>query len=373
MLLLMRVIAFLAGLALVLWTLFSAVRTIVLPRSAPDQLTRLAFIGVRRVFMALPLRWARTYEQTDRVLAFYAPIGLLALLFTWLAMVLVGYTAMFWAAGVPSWYDALRNSGSSLLTLGFARPEGLGRTLLTFSEAAIGLTMVALLIAYLPSIYAAFQRREVAVTLLEVRAGQPPSAVEMIARFHRIHGLDRLNEQWKTWEAWFADIEESHTSLTALVFLRSPDSRKSWITAAGAVLDAASLSRSLVDIPADAQADLCIRAGYLALRRIADFFSVSYHPNPSFPAQPISISREEFEQACERLAGSGVPLKADRDKAWQDFAGWRVNYDAVLLALASLTTAPPAPWSSDRAPAAGTPAFFSPRPGARSGQENGDR
>jgi hypothetical protein len=364
-LLILRVIVFLAGMVLVAWTLFSAVRTIVLPRSSPDQLTRFAFVGVRRFLLALPLRWARTYEQTDRVLAFYAPIGLLALLFTWLAMVLAGYTGMFWAISMPSWYEAFRESGSSLLTLGFAPIEGLGATVLAFSEAAIGLTLIALLIAYLPSIYAAFQRREAAVTLLEVRAGQPPSAVEMIARFHRIHGLDRLSEQWQTWEAWFADVEESHTSLAPLVFLRSPDPRKSWVTAAGAVLDAASLARSAVDIPPDAQADLCIRAGYLALRRIADFFSVPYYPEPRFPAQPISISRAEFDEACERLAAAGVPLRADRDGAWQAFAGWRVNYDIVLLALASIITAPPAPWSSDRAPKARIPTFFGPRPGAR--------
>jgi hypothetical protein len=364
-LLLARVIVFLAGVGLVAWTLFSAVRTIVLPRSAPDQLTRLAFVGVRRFLLALPLRWARTYEQTDRILAFYAPIGLLALLFTWLAIILTGYAGMFWATGAPTWYEAFKESGSSLLTLGFAPIEGWGATLLAFSEAAIGLTMVTLLIAYLPSIYAAFQRREAAVTLLEVRAGQPPSAVEMIARFHRIHGLDRLSEQWRTWEAWFADVEESHTSLAPLVFLRSPDPGKSWVTSAGAVLDAAALTRSVVDIPRDAQADLCIRAGYLALRRIADFFSVPYHPDPRFPAQPISIRRGEFDEACERLAAVGVPLRADRDGAWQDFAGWRVNYDAVLLALASITTAPPAIWSSDRAPAARTPTFFGLRPGAR--------
>jgi len=347
-LLVLRVIVFLAGMVLVAWTLFSAIRTIVLPRSAPDQLTRFAFVGVRRILLALPLRWARTYEQTDRILAFYAPIGLLALLFTWLAMVLAGYTGLFWAISMPSWYEAFRASGSSLLTLGFAPIEGLGATVLAFSEAAIGLTMVALLIAYLPSIYAAFQRREAAVTLLEVRAGQPPSAVEMIARFHRIHGLDRLSEQWQTWEAWFADVEESHTSLAPLVFLRSPDPRKSWVTAAGAVLDAASLTRALVDIPADAQADLCIRAGFLALRSIASYFGVPYNPDAHFPDDPISIEREEFDQAWDQLSEAGVPLKADRDQAWLDFAGWRVNYDRVLVSLCQITMAPYAPWSSDR-------------------------
>jgi hypothetical protein len=208
--------------------------------------------------------------------------------------------------------------------------------------------MVALLIAYLPTMYNAFQQRELAVTMLEVRAGSPPSAVEMIIRFHRLHSLENLHGLWESWETWFAQIEESHTSLAALVFFRSPQPDHSWVTASGAVLDAASLMRSTVDVPADTQADLCIRAGYLALRRIADFFGVAYNSAARFPDDPISITRVEFDAACSQLAAAGVPLTPDRDQAWQDFAGWRVNYDRVLLALAGLTMAPYAPWSSDR-------------------------
>jgi hypothetical protein len=94
---------------------------------------------------------------------------------------------------------------------------------------------------------------------------------------------------------------------------------------------------------------LSIRAGYLALRRICDYYAIHYPAEPLFPKEQISISRIEFEAALESLAAAGIPLKPDREKAWIDFAGWRVNYDAVLLALCSLTMAPPAPWSSDLA------------------------
>ena len=295
-------------------------------------------------------------------MAFYAPVTLLALLPTWLILVWIGYAGMFWAVGVPTWYQAFRDSGSSLLTLGFAPVEGAAQTLLAFSEATVGLILIALLIAYLPTIYSAFQRREAAVNLLEVRAGKPPSAVEMIERYHRIHGLDRLDEQWQAWEAWFADIEESHTSLAALVFFRSPRPDHSWITAAGAVLDAAALSLSALDIPSTPQAALCIRAGFIALRRIADVFGIAYTADPHYPEQPISVRRDEFDAVCDRLAAEGAPLKADREQAWRDFAGWRVNYDTVLLALCSITMAPPAAWSSDRAPAFRTPAVFAKRP-----------
>jgi hypothetical protein len=84
------------------------------------------------------------------------------------------------------------------------------------------------------------------------------------------------------------------------------------------------------------------------LRSIAAYFKFPYNPDPHFPAQPIQVSREEFDLACEELAGQGVPLKADREQAWRDFAGWRVNYDTLLVALAAITTAPPSPWTGER-------------------------
>jgi hypothetical protein len=344
----LRLLAFALGLSIVAATVYSAVATFVLPRGARSQLTRAAFVVLRHLF-SLRLRTLQSYSQRDRLMAFYAPVSLLALLPMWLALVLAGYTLMFWAVGTNSWYEAFRVSGSSLLTLGFSPLEGLPQAVLGFSEATIGLMLIALLIAYLPSIYGAFSRRETAVTLLEVRAGSPPTAVEMIQRFHRIHTLEGLGEQWETWETWFADVEESHTSLAALVFFRSPRPEHSWVTAAGAVMDAAALTLSAVDIPPDPRAALCIRAGYLCLRHIADYFAIPHDRNPQFPAVSVSIARAEFDAACDRLGSSGVPVKPDLDQAWQDFGGWRVNYDATLLALCVLTMAPDAPWSSDRA------------------------
>jgi len=248
--LLLKLITFTLGGLLVAGTLFSAIETFILPRSVQDMLTRGVFAFVRLIF-AFPLRLARTYKARDRIMAFYAPVSLLTLLPVWYLLISLGFSLMYLASGTMDWRTDLRLSGSSLLTLGFNAPENSLQTLLVFSEATIGLILVALLIAYLPTMYSAFSRRETAVTLLEVRAGNPPSAVEMLMRFQRIHGLDRLSEHWQTWENWFAEQD--------------------------------------------------------------------------------------------------IPLKANREQAWRDFAGWRVNYDQVLLALARLTMAPPAPWSSDRA------------------------
>ena len=176
----LRLIAFVLGTGLVISTVFSAIQTFVLPRSAPDFLTSVVFVGLRRAF-SLRLGRGRPYLEQDRIMALFAPVGLLALLPVWLALVTLGYTAMFWVVGVDTWYDAFRQSGSSLLTLGFAPLTDLPQTTLAFSEAAIGLILIALLIAYFPSIYAGFARREAIVTLLEVRAGNPPTALEMLS------------------------------------------------------------------------------------------------------------------------------------------------------------------------------------------------
>ena len=352
-----RIGAFLCGVFIVTVTINSAVRSFVLPRSSPDTLTRLVFVGIRRLFSLRVMR-SRTYLETDRIMAMFAPTALLTLLPVWLGLVLFGYTLMFWAAGTLNWYLAFRISGSSLLTLGFTAPDGWLNTSLEFTEATLGLILVALLIAYLPTMYSAFSRRESKVTLLEVRAGDHPWAITMLERYHRIHGLEKLGEEWQAWEFWFADLEESHTSLPALVFFRSPQPNHSWITAAGTVLDAAAIMQSSINIPPDPRASLCIRAGYLALRRIADFFNISYSDTPHFPDNPISITQEEFNQALDELEGDGVPVKEDREQAWLDFAGWRVNYDQVLTSLTRLTIAPPAPWSGSRFDPQQLPSIF---------------
>ena len=342
-------LVFSAGAALVAATLLSAVRAFVLPRGAHDPISRAWYRFMRRLF----LLWAnrrRDFAGLDGVLGYFAPVAVLTLLPVWLAMVLAGFAAMFWASGIRNPEAAFVLSGSSLLTLGFANDPTWFHMILTFFEATIGLILVALLISFLPTLYGNFARREAAVTMLDVRAGTPPSVLEFVSRAQRIGKLESggLNPFWTMWEALFAEIEESHTSFPILVYFRSPKPDNSWITAAGCVLDSAAFVRAAVAVPPDPQADLCIRAGYLALRSVADFFGVHYNKTPAYPAEPISVTRAEFEEVYETLAEQGVLMVADLDQAWLDFAGWRVNYDSVLLALALMVAAPYAPWTSDR-------------------------
>ena len=347
-----HIFVFLIGLYVVLGTLTSAIKTFVLPRSSRARLSTLVFLVSRKLF-DIPVSRYRTYEQRDRLMALYAPMTLLVLPAVWLTLVLLGYTGIYWGLGVSELLTAFKVSGSSLLTLGFATVDSVPVTVAAFTEASIGLVLVALLISYLPTMYNAFSKRETAVTMLEIRAGSPPSAVTLFERFHRLGRFDKLNEMWTLWEIWFAEVEESHTSLAVLPFFRSPQPEHSWITAAGAVLDAAALYNALLDAPRDPQADLCIRAGYLALRDIASFFRLQLDAIPGIgdpmSAKNISVTRAEFDAACAEMESQGVPLKADRDQAWKDFVGWRVLYDKPLIALCAICMAPVAPWSSDRA------------------------
>jgi hypothetical protein len=345
------VVALVAGVFLLLITILSVIRSTVLPRAAPSRVTYLTARTTRAAFR-LRANHARTYEERDRIMAMLGPVSLLALLAVWMILVITGYTLIYLAITHGSLSDCIKLSGASIFTLGTSTDGRLGPSLVTYSEAALGLFIVALLITYLPSIYNAFSRREAGVSLLSVRAGTPPQAPTMLIRYHRIEEPRyRLGELWRQWEAWFIDIEETHTTFPILVFFRSPNKHRSWITAAGALLDAASFWAGCVEHPLDPDVQLCIRAGYLTLRRIADAFEVPYDNDPP-PDGPITISRQEWEAAMDEMAAAGVPLLTDRDQAWSDWRGWRVNYDGVLLRLARLVEAPITPWESDRSPIA---------------------
>jgi hypothetical protein len=341
-----QVLWFALGIALVFLVLDSAVRTFVLPRAATPLVTRGVFIAVRSAFNGVA-RMARTYDGRDAVMSLFAPIGLLLLPGVWMVMVLLAFTGMFHALGVQGFERAFEMSGSSLFTLGFVGPPDLATNVLAFLEAATGLALLGLLIAYLPTIYSAFSRREVQVAQLEVRAGNPPEGVQVLVRSQEMERFHLLDDFWRSWQLWFTELEETHTSLGVLSFFRSPVGRRSWVTASGAVLDAASLRLAAVDMPFDPEAGICVRAGFFALRAVCDYYGIPYEPDPH-PGDPISIARDEFEEACNRLVAAGLPVRADRDAAWFDFTGWRVNYDVPLLALAGFVMVPYAPWSSDR-------------------------
>lgn len=341
-----QVVAFLAGLVLLQAVLRSAVRTVVVPRGEQVLLAREFFLLLRAVEEPV-VRRIPDEDRRHAALARFAPMGLVLLAFVWAAGVIVAFVPMYWAVTDLGLSAAVKLSGSSVTTLGFAAPPNRAGAALAIVEALIGLGVVALLIAYLPSIYGHFSRREKDVLKFEVRAGSPPTPSQYLVRLHRIHWSDRLGATWEPWETWFEELQESHTSQASLVLFRSQSPRNSWVTTAGAVLDTAAISMSALDVERQPESALMLRAGFLALRDIAAFYGLRVDPDPA-PNAPISVRREEFDEVLAELERGGVPLVDDREKAWRDFAGWRVNYDEALLALCALTVAPEARWSSDR-------------------------
>lgn len=340
-----HVAAVILGVVIIGITLFSSMRTLVLPRSERDPLTAGLFSVVRHLFMLGGT--ARSYAERDRLMAFYAPISLLLLPLVWMTLVGIGYMFVYLGVGVPGARASLFISGSALFTLGSTSPIGFFAHMVMYSEAIVGLLLMALLISYLPTMYAAFSKREVQVTLLEYRTGSPPSGTGLIRTLYELDLTQELSSFWKDWETWFVELEETHTSLAPLIFFRSPRPQRSWITATGVVLDAAALVLSVVDAPRDTHAYLCYRAGYTALQRIAE---IAHTPGIKGQTdnRPISVARQEFIDAVCQLQQAGVPIRTNMDEAWSQFQQLRGQYDVSLVSLATLTMAPEARWSSDR-------------------------
>ncbi len=356
-----RVLAFVAGATFVLFVISAAVRTVVVPRAEQVSLNRVAFHVMRRLF-DLHARRQRDWIDEDRVLARYAPFTLMTLPILWVVGLIVGFTLMFWAIDVGTLEECLELSGSSVTTLGFRSAGSAWATVIAIVEALFGLLIVALLIAFLPTLYGLFSRREVLIANVHTLAepgedpdhphGQPPSPESLIVRAHAIGRLGELDDVWEEWAVYFHELEEAHTSFPALNFFRSIRPNRSWVLAAGVVLDSAALLQSTVVVPSSYQAQMMIRSGFTALRRIGDFYAIPYDPEPR-PGDPIDLPRARFEALYDRLVVAGVPVREDREQAWADFAGWRVNYDAVLVGLIHLTSAPPSSWFDPVAPLTG--------------------
>ena len=183
----LQIAATAVGVVVVLGTLSSALKTVVVPRPYQARLTRAHFLLWRRLFDQVA-RPNRPYAARDRVMAPYAPLGLVTLPGVWVGLIVLGFSLIDWGTGVHPFTEAFVTSGSSLLTLGFVRPSGTARVAVSFLEAGIGLGLVTLMISYLPTIYSAFSRREALVGLLEVRAGHaavPVGAADPL-RHHRV-------------------------------------------------------------------------------------------------------------------------------------------------------------------------------------------
>ena len=327
-------------------TLYSATKQTVLPGRKKVLLSRTVFRTNFRLFRLVIVR-IPSEQVRDTLSALNAPMSVMLLPLTWLILLLIGFTMMFWGVSEPSLGTALSLSGAAITTEGFLAPQGGAQTTLYIMGGVIGLGIVGLLITFLPTIYSIYSQREEVVTRVAFRFGSPPSGVKVLAQAYRLGLAQELDQFWRTWEDWFTDLAETHISNSEVIFYRSSQPGTSWITTAGAILDASALYSSTVDRGDVPWLNLCFQVGSRTLSDIATDVGIPLG-SALAPGVSIHVTRAEYDAACEQLSSAGVRLKADRDESWRAFVSMRSQYDLALIALAKLVYAPEAPWSSDR-------------------------
>src|SRR5579859_211474 len=359
-----RIVAAVLGGLLVLTSASSVIGTLIVSRSVSSRLTRWvdrmvgwAYELAVKQFADSPQdskeRRQAAYQRRDQLLATQAAAILLMQLAAWLIVAYVGFALLLWPFATRGVVSAFVDAGSSLFTLGFAVPSGAVPAVIVFLAAATGLVILTLQIAYLPTLYAAFNRRETEIALLNARGGFPAWGPELLARTHYGLGsgmstLDTMPALYTQWERWASDVAESHTTYLQLVRFRSPQPLSSWVTSLLSVLDSAALFLALSPKAAPAiQARLCLRSGFSCFNRIgrAMGFDIPLEPNP---AAGISLTYDEFLEAVGRMREVDFPIERDPEQAWPDFVGWRVNYEQAAYAVAAAVHAVPAKWSGPR-------------------------
>ena len=355
-----RVVAAVIGGFMVLAVCSSVIGSLIVSRSVSSRLTRAvdrSVVGAyhvvgKKITDFKHLDPLDAYRRLDRLLATQAAAILLGQLALWLGIVFVGFAFLLWPFAARGVASAFTDAGSSIFTLGFSEPAGAVPAVIVFLAAGTGLVLVTLQIAYLPTLYSAFNRRETEVALLNSRAGVPSWGPELLARTHYGLGsgstLDTMPDLYAEWERWASDVAESHTTYLPLVRFRSPASLSSWTTALLAVLDSAALFLAMSPKAApEVPARLCLRSGFLCFTRIARAMGLDVPEEPD-PDAGITLTYQEFLDAVARMRKVDFPVEREPEEAWPEFVGWRVNYERAAYAVADAVDAVPALWSGPR-------------------------
>src|SRR6266700_3742033 len=347
-----RVVAAVVGGLLVITAARSMIATIIVPRPAASWLTRSVDWLVDRAFQ-LATAPVKDFKRRDRVLAGQAPAVLLVQLIAWLGIYFIGFSLLLWPFLHEGITTAFTTAGPALWFIGNSEVSGAGERAIQDIASFTGLVTITLQIAYLPTLYSAFNRRETDIALLNARAGVPSWGPELLARTHYALGsgsstIDTLPDLFAQWERFAADIAESHTTYLPLVRFRSPRPLSSWITALIAVLDSAALfmvlsPRAAPEVPAR----LCLRSGFICLNDIARAMGLEVPDEPD-PDAGISLTKDDFLDAVARLQKVDFPIEREAEQAWPEFVGWRVNYEQAAYAIAEAIDAVPALWSGPR-------------------------
>jgi ion channel len=344
-----RWIEIVAGLAVLAATFYDLFQSVVLPRPAVGRL-RLTPYVIRPLWVAwrtVATRGSRIARQENR-LGVFGPTALLVLLSFWAVSLIVGYGLILDGVGdqlepaSTNLGESLYTSATTLLPLAYGDvvPVGLAARVAVIAESASGLSLVALVITLLFSLYASFQRREEAVVTLDALAGAPPSGIQLLETAAKLNMREQLKETFTEWRAWSAAVLESHLAYPILVYFRSSHDNEAWLNSFGAVMDAATLVSSAVEDPSDGQAHLMLKVGNHLVEDFVWYFNVEVSPEPF-------VERSEFDEALERLGRAGYRCK-ERETAWTKFVEMRSRYAAPLNQFAHTLAVPPAQWISDR-------------------------
>ncbi len=332
----MRWLGAIAAVALALLVLGDAFAAIILPR-------RVKHIYLARVFYRLAWSmWRATVRRIppgpwrQAVLGVFGPLSLLALLMVWALGLIASFALLHWSVETAitgadgSFGVYLYFSATTFFTLGYGDlvPTGLpGRTLATV-EAGLGYGFLAVMISYLPVLYQSFSRREITISLLDARAGSPPTAVELLRRLAAGRNVASLTPFLVEWERWAAELLESHLSYPVLSFYRSQHDNQSWVGALTTILDTSALLIAGVEALDSHQARLTF-----AMARHAAVDLALVYQRPPIPVQPNRLTEEDLAHLCTALQQVGLPMRniAAATKALTELRGM---YEPVVNALA---------------------------------------
>ncbi len=345
------IIATLCGIGLIAAVLWEGFETIVLPRRVTRRfrLTRLFYRNTwhawtKMVESIVPARWQETW------LSVFGPLSILLLLTIWAAGLIVGFALLHWAAGSAflardgsyGFLTDLYLSGTTFFTLGLGDvvPRGSWDHILVVCESGMGFAFLALVIAYLPPLNQSFGRREMSISLLDARAGSPPTAAEMLRRHSHDGGMEALRQLLYEWEQWSAEFLEGHLSYPILAYFRSQHDNESWLAALTAVLDSCAFLMAGPARPCKRQAELTFA---MARHAVVDLCVIFRTP----PRQPEHdrLPPETLARLRTTLARAGV-IVDEGEAADQKLREMNAMYEPYLQALATYFRISIPPWIS---------------------------
>jgi Ion channel. len=345
----MHAFAIVVGVALILAVLLDAFETAVLPRRVQRQfrISRWFYRNTWRPWAKLT-SYVKSQARREAVFGYFGPLSMIGLLGIWASGLIFGFALLqygarghFSAGNQPITFRLLLyDSGETFFTLGYGDiipASSLARMTAVF-EAGMGFAFLGVVIGYLPTVYSAFSRREIEISLLDARAGSPPSANELLTR--AVNSLDQgtLDRLFHDWERWAAEVLESHLSYPVLSFYRSQHSNQSWLGALTVVLDATALVIAGIDGVSNEQSRWTFRIARHAVVDLAQVLNARYDPSST-----DRLTSEDLVLIRARLAQKGLKLR-DSVEAEAKLSELRMLYEPYVLALAKTLYISLPPW-----------------------------